>query len=91
MKWLISDVLCFQLEEEKAYVAQMKDQLDKTQIACKRYKQNLEAMEDESSNLRTQKRRIQRDLEEINEHKETLERELQMLRSKLNRYVSTTP
>ncbi|KAM7532769.1 hypothetical protein Aperf_G00000129579 [Anoplocephala perfoliata] len=76
-----------QLEEEKAYVAQMKDQLDKTQIACKRYKQNLEAMEDESSNLRAQKRRVQRDLEETTEHKETLERELQMLRSKLNRGV----
>ncbi|KAL5967023.1 Myosin-11 [Taenia solium] len=74
-----------QLEEEKAYVVQLKDQLEKTQTACKRNKQNLEAMEDEASNLRTQKRRIQRDLEETTEQKEAVERELQMLRAKLNR------
>nr|CDS26132.2 myosin heavy chain non muscle [Hymenolepis microstoma] len=79
-----------QLEEEKAYVAQLKDQLDKTQTACKRNKQNLEAMEDEASNLRTQKRRIQRDLEETTEQKEAFERELQMLRTKLNRLTSRT-
>lgn len=79
-----------QLEEEKAYVTQLKDQLDKTQTACKRIKQNLEAMEDEASNLRTQKRRIQRDLEETTEQKEAIERELQMIRSKLNRGVRGT-
>lgn len=80
-----------QLEEEKAYVAQLKDQLEKTQTACKRSKQNLEAMEDEASNLRTQKRRIQRDLEETTEQKENVERELQMLRAKLNRGARSAP
>lgn len=70
-------------------MVQLKDQLEKTQTACKRNKQNLEAMEDEASNLRTQKRRIQRDLEETTEQKEAAERELQMLRAKLNRYVNS--
>ena len=66
-------------------MAQLKDQLEKSQTSCKRFKQNLEAMEDEASNLRTQKRRIQRDLEETTEQKDSFERELQMLRTKLNR------
>ncbi|VDD75593.1 unnamed protein product [Mesocestoides corti] len=68
----------------------MKDQLEKSQSACKRSKQNLEAAEDEASNLKTQRRRLQRDLEETTEQKEAIERELQMLRAKLNRGVRGT-
>ena len=64
---------------------QLKDQLEKSQATYKRTKQSLAEVEDEASNLRTQKRRIQRDLEETTEQKESFERELQMLRTKLNR------
>lgn len=75
------------MEEEKTYISQLKDQLDKSQSAGKRHKQNLEVAEDEASNLKMQRRRLQRDLEETTEQKDTIERELQMLRTKLNRYV----
>ncbi|VDN12200.1 unnamed protein product [Dibothriocephalus latus] len=74
-----------ELDEEKLSSTQMKEQVEKAQSAAKRFKGAMESMEDEINQLKSQRRRLQRDLEEITEQKETSERELLTLRSKINR------
>ncbi|VEL14008.1 unnamed protein product [Protopolystoma xenopodis] len=75
---------CLVIEEERRSTDQLKDQLDKTQNSIKRNKREMDALEEENSNLKAYRRRLQRDLDEATEAREAAERDLATLR-KLSR------
>ncbi|KAF6780472.1 hypothetical protein AHF37_00056 [Paragonimus kellicotti] len=73
-----------QNEEEKRGAALARESYEKAQNSLKRIKREIETLEEENAQLKTQRRRLQRDLEEATEARRIVERDLQNLR-KLHR------
>ncbi|GAA54503.1 myosin heavy chain [Clonorchis sinensis] len=76
--------MALQIEEEKRSSQLSKDSYEKAQNSLKRIKREIETLEEENAQLKTQRRRLQRDLEEAAEARRIAERDLQNLR-KLHR------
>ena len=57
--------------------------MEKSNNNNKRLKREIDAIEEENSSLKSQRRKLQRDYEEVNEAKEVMEREVATLRAKV--------
>lgn len=75
-----------QLEDERRHADQYKEQLEKVNGRVKILKRQLDEAEEELSREKAQKRKFQRECEDMFESHESLTREVSNLKSKL-RYV----
>lgn len=78
--------LVLQLEDERRHADQYKEQLEKVNARVKILKRQLDEAEEELSREKAQKRKFQRECEDMFESHESLTREVSNLKSKL-RYV----
>ncbi|CAH8469517.1 unnamed protein product [Dicrocoelium dendriticum] len=76
--------LAIQNEEEKRAAEVARESYDKAQNSLKRFKREIETLEEENAQLKVQRRRLQHDLDEAAEAKRIIERDLLNLR-KLHR------
>lgn len=74
-----------QVEDERRHADQFKDQMDKTSVRMRQLKRQLEEAEEEASRANTYRRKLQRELEDVSENAETMNREVNVLRTKLRR------
>lgn len=72
-----------QLEDERRHADQYKEQLEKVNGRVKILKRQLDEAEEELSREKAQKRKFQRECEDMFESHETLTREVSNLKSKL--------
>ncbi|XP_075849354.1 myosin-14 [Microcebus murinus] len=74
-----------QVEEERRGADQLRDQLEKGNIRVKQLKRQLEEAEEEASRAQAGRRRLQRELEDVTESAESMNREVTTLRNRLRR------
>uniref|UniRef100_A0A8C8RUZ4 Myosin heavy chain 14 n=1 Tax=Pelusios castaneus TaxID=367368 RepID=A0A8C8RUZ4_9SAUR len=74
-----------QVEEERRTADQFKDQVEKGHIRLKQLKRQLEEAEEEASRANASRRRMQRDLDDVTESAESMNREVTTLRNRLRR------
>ncbi|XP_046734841.1 myosin heavy chain, non-muscle isoform X1 [Diprion similis] len=74
-----------QLEDERRNADQYKEQVEKVNVRMKALKRQLDEAEEEVTREKTQKRKAQRDLEDMMESHESLTREVANLRNKWRR------
>jgi len=72
-----------QAEDEKRHADQYKDQVDKVNARVKALKRQLDEAEEECTRINAQKRKIQREYDESTEQTESLQREIEQLKSRL--------
>lgn len=75
--------LVLQLEDERRHADQYKEQLEKVNGRVKILKRQLDEAEEELSREKAQKRKFQRECEDMYESHESLAREVGNLKSKL--------
>ncbi|XP_041087835.1 myosin-10-like isoform X3 [Polyodon spathula] len=73
-----------QVEDERRHADQFKDQMDKTSVRMRQMKRQLEEAEEEASRANAYRRKLQRELEDVSENAETMNREVNVLRTKLS-------
>ncbi|XP_029425158.1 myosin-14 isoform X3 [Nannospalax galili] len=74
-----------QVEEERRVADQLRDQLEKGNLRLKQLKRQLEEAEEEASRAQAGRRRLQRELEDVTESAESMNREVTTLRNRLRR------
>ncbi|XP_067388870.1 myosin-10-like [Emydura macquarii macquarii] len=74
-----------QVEEERRSADQFKDQVEKGHIRLKQLKRQLEESEEEVARANASRRRMQRDLDDVTESAESMNREVTTLRNRLRR------
>ncbi|XP_050783396.1 myosin-10-like isoform X6 [Gopherus flavomarginatus] len=74
-----------QVEEERRSADQFKDQVEKGHIRLKQLKRQLEEAEEEASRANSSRRRMQRELDDVTESAESMNREVTTLRNRLRR------
>ncbi|KAM4825344.1 myosin-14 [Thomomys bottae] len=74
-----------QVEEERRTADQLRDQLEKGNLRLKQLKRQLEEAEEEASRAQAGRRRLQRELEDVTESAESMNREVTTLRNRLRR------
>ncbi|XP_049642954.1 myosin-14 isoform X2 [Suncus etruscus] len=74
-----------QVEEERRAADQLRDQLEKGNLRMKQLKRQVEEAEEEASRAQAGRRRLQRELEDITESNESMNREVVTLRNRLRR------
>lgn len=77
--------LTMNIEDERRHADSYKEQIEKLNNRNKILKRNLDEAEEEIQKEKTQKRKAQRDMEDMLESQESLNRELNTLKSKLRR------
>ncbi|XP_044253341.1 myosin heavy chain, non-muscle isoform X3 [Tribolium madens] len=77
--------LVMQLEDERRHADQYKEQVDKANARVKTLKRQLDEAEEEITREKAQKRKVQRDYEDMLESNESMTRELNSLKTKLRR------
>lgn len=77
--------LTMNIEDERRHADSYKEQIEKLNNRNKILKRNLDEAEEEIQKEKTQKRKAQRDMEDMLEAQESMSRELNTLRSKLRR------
>ncbi|XP_038049034.1 myosin-10-like isoform X2 [Patiria miniata] len=75
--------LAMQVEDERRHADQYKEQVDKANLKNKNLKRQLDEAEDECTRINGQKRKVQRELDEMNEANEALTREVNSLKSRM--------
>ncbi|XP_004619918.2 myosin-14 isoform X2 [Sorex araneus] len=74
-----------QVEEERRAADQLRDQLEKGNLRMKQLKRQVEEAEEEASRAQAGRRRLQRELEDVTESAESMNREVVTLRNRLRR------
>ncbi|XP_051721635.1 myosin-10 isoform X7 [Ctenopharyngodon idella] len=74
-----------QVEDERRHADQYREQLDKSMGRLRQLKRQLEEVEEENSRSNAQRRKLQRELEEMSDGMQSMNRELNTLRSQLRR------
>nr|XP_048688488.1 myosin-10-like isoform X2 [Caretta caretta] len=74
-----------QVEEERRSADQFKDQVEKGHIRLKQLKRQLEEAEEEASRANSGRRRLQRELDDVTESAESMNREVTALRNRLRK------
>uniref|UniRef100_A0A8B9K928 Myosin, heavy chain 14, non-muscle n=1 Tax=Astyanax mexicanus TaxID=7994 RepID=A0A8B9K928_ASTMX len=74
-----------QVEDERRHADQYREQLDKSMGRLRQLKRQLEEVEEENSRTNAQRRKLQRELEEMGDSMQSMNRELNALRSQLRR------
>ncbi|XP_023375930.1 myosin-14, partial [Pteropus vampyrus] len=74
-----------QAEEERRVGDHLRDQLEKGNLRVKQLKRQLEEAEEEASRAQAGRRRLQRELEDVTESAESMNREVTTLRNRLRR------
>uniref|UniRef100_A0A1I8IEK4 Paramyosin n=1 Tax=Macrostomum lignano TaxID=282301 RepID=A0A1I8IEK4_9PLAT len=77
--------LMLQVEDERRNADQLRQQADKVQAEKKKVKREQQDLEEELTQQKAQRRRLQRDYDDLVEAKETLDREVQSLRKQVQR------
>ncbi|XP_049336000.1 myosin-10 isoform X6 [Astyanax mexicanus] len=72
-----------QVEDERRHADQYREQLDKSMGRLRQLKRQLEEVEEENSRTNAQRRKLQRELEEMGDSMQSMNRELNALRSQL--------
>uniref|UniRef100_A0A672P3B0 Myosin-10-like n=1 Tax=Sinocyclocheilus grahami TaxID=75366 RepID=A0A672P3B0_SINGR len=72
-----------QVEDERRHADQYREQLDKSMGRLRQLKRQLEEVEEENSRSNAQRRKLQRELEEMSDSMQSMNRELNTLRSQL--------
>lgn len=75
--------LVMQLEDERRHADQFKEQVEKGNVRVKALKRQLDEAEEEISREKAQKRKAQREYEDMLETHETMTREISNLKNKL--------
>ncbi|XP_049335999.1 myosin-10 isoform X4 [Astyanax mexicanus] len=73
-----------QVEDERRHADQYREQLDKSMGRLRQLKRQLEEVEEENSRTNAQRRKLQRELEEMGDSMQSMNRELNALRSQLS-------
>uniref|UniRef100_A0A671NXC0 Myosin-10-like n=1 Tax=Sinocyclocheilus anshuiensis TaxID=1608454 RepID=A0A671NXC0_9TELE len=73
-----------QVEDERRHADQYREQLDKSMGRLRQLKRQLEEVEEENSRSNAQRRKLQRELEEMSDSMQSMNRELNTLRSQLS-------
>uniref|UniRef100_W4VRK7 Putative myosin class i heavy chain n=1 Tax=Corethrella appendiculata TaxID=1370023 RepID=W4VRK7_9DIPT len=81
--------LTMSIEDERRHADQYKEQIEKTNNRMKILKRQLDEAEEEIQKEKTQKRKAQRECEDMIESHEALTREVNQLKTKLRRGVSS--
>ncbi|XP_036603324.1 myosin-14 isoform X1 [Trichosurus vulpecula] len=74
-----------QVDEERRVADQLRDQLEKGNLRLKQLKRQLEEAEEEASRAQAGRRRLQRELDDVTESAESMNREVTTLRNRLRR------
>ncbi|XP_067305195.1 myosin-10 isoform X3 [Pseudorasbora parva] len=74
-----------QVEDERRHADQYREQLDKSMGRLRQLKRQLEEVEEENSRSNAQRRKLQREMEEMSDGMQSMNRELNTLRSQLRR------
>uniref|UniRef100_A0A673FZJ7 Myosin-10-like n=1 Tax=Sinocyclocheilus rhinocerous TaxID=307959 RepID=A0A673FZJ7_9TELE len=74
-----------QVEDERRHADQYREQLDKSMGRLRQLKRQLEEVEEENSRSNAQRRKLQRELEEMSDSMQSMNRELNTLRSQVRR------
>uniref|UniRef100_H2SH47 Myosin, heavy chain 9a, non-muscle n=1 Tax=Takifugu rubripes TaxID=31033 RepID=H2SH47_TAKRU len=82
--------LVLQVEDERRNTEQYKDQADKLNSRTRQLKRQLEEAEEEVTRANAYRRKLQRELEDANETQDTMNREVNILKSKLRRDLPFT-
>ncbi|XP_053965752.1 myosin heavy chain, non-muscle isoform X1 [Anastrepha ludens] len=77
--------LTMNIEDERRHADQYKEQIDKLNSRMKLLKRNLDETEEELQKEKTQKRKYQRECEDMIESQEAMNREINSLKTKLRR------
>uniref|UniRef100_A0A8C2K2R9 Myosin, heavy chain 14, non-muscle n=1 Tax=Cyprinus carpio TaxID=7962 RepID=A0A8C2K2R9_CYPCA len=81
-----------QVEDERRHADQYREQLDKSMGRLRQLKRQLEEVEEENSRSNAQRRKLQRELEEMSDSMQSMNRELNTLRSHLCvKFKKSTP
>ncbi|KAK7157389.1 hypothetical protein R3I93_008770 [Phoxinus phoxinus] len=73
-----------QVEDERRHADQYREQLDKSMGRLRQLKRQLEEVEEENSRSNAQRRKLQREMEEMSDGMQSMNRELNTLRSQLS-------
>ncbi|XP_058602225.1 myosin-10 isoform X8 [Onychostoma macrolepis] len=73
-----------QVDDERRHADQYREQLDKSMGRLRQLKRQLEEVEEENSRSNAQRRKLQRELEEMSDSMQSMNRELNTLRSQLS-------
>ncbi|KAF6078724.1 myosin heavy chain 14 [Phyllostomus discolor] len=78
-----------QVEEERRMADQLRDQMEKGNLRVKQLKRQVQEAEEEASRAQADRRRLQRELDDVTETAESLNREVTTLRNRLRRVPLT--
>ncbi|XP_028835697.1 myosin-10 isoform X3 [Denticeps clupeoides] len=74
-----------QADDERRHAEQYREQLEKSMVRLRQLKRQLEEVEEENSRSNALRRKLQRELEEMSDSSQSMNREINALRSQLRR------